>query len=151
VSDTSRLCDCGHSQAVHVGLQRECQATVPTHCQCKAWMHAVENVGTDKRRAPCSKHPTEKDFSNNCYQCLMRWAEDEKARPVVNAHDPVAAPRHYLQHPAGIECIDVVEHMPFNLGNAIKYIWRSGKKGDIGEDLRKAIWYLERELKRVAK
>jgi hypothetical protein len=51
VSDTSRLCDCGHSQAVHVGLQRECQATVPTHCQCKAWMHAVENVGTDKRRA----------------------------------------------------------------------------------------------------
>ena len=56
-------------------------------------------------------------------------------------------PDHYNAH--AIECIDVVEHMNFNRGNAIKYVWRAGLKGDAVEDLRKAIWYLEREIKRI--
>ena len=63
-------------------------------------------------------------------------------------HDPVAAPRHYLSHPNGVECIDVVEHLPFCLGNVIKYIWRADLKGDALEDLRKARWYLDREISR---
>jgi len=48
-----------------------------------------------------------------------------------------------------VECIDVVEQLPFCLGNAIKYVWRCGRKpgADPVEDLRKAIWYLERQLK----
>ena len=57
-------------------------------------------------------------------------------------------PAHYNAHPSGVECIDVVEHMGFNLGNAIKYIWRADLKGDAAEDLRKAVWYLEREILR---
>lgn len=58
-------------------------------------------------------------------------------------------PNHYNQI-SGIECIDVVEHFNFNLGNAIKYIWRSGlKSNNPKEDLQKAIWYLQRELKRI--
>lgn len=61
--------------------------------------------------------------------------------------DPVNHPPHYNKHPAGIECIDVTEHMTFNLGNAVKYIWRAGEKGDFTEDIRKAIWFLEREIK----
>ena len=64
-------------------------------------------------------------------------------------HDPVNHPKHYTQHPSGVECIDIVEHMNFNLGNAIKYIWRAGDKGDIIEDLRKAAWYLNREIARL--
>ena len=60
-------------------------------------------------------------------------------------------PQHYNEHPSGIECIDVVEHMTFNLGNAVKYVWRAGLKSeDPDEDLRKAIWYLERERRRLA-
>lgn len=59
-------------------------------------------------------------------------------------------PAHYNQIP-GIECIDVVEHMNFNLGNAIKYIWRAGSKGDVVEDLEKAKWYVEREIKRLSR
>lgn len=62
--------------------------------------------------------------------------------------DPVNHPKHYNNHPAGIECITVVEHLPFNVGNAIKYLWRAGLKGDAIEDLRKAAWYVEREIKR---
>lgn len=57
-------------------------------------------------------------------------------------------PTHYNAHPSGIECIDVVEHMCFNLGNAAKYCWRSDHKGRPGEDLEKAIWYIRREIQR---
>lgn len=63
--------------------------------------------------------------------------------------DPVDHPPHYQAHPAGIECIDVVEHMNFCRGNAVKYIWRAGLKGDAVEDLRKARWYLDREIARL--
>jgi hypothetical protein len=50
-----------------------------------------------------------------------------------------------------IECIDVVQHENFNRGNAIKYIWRAGKKeGTVeAEDLLKAIWYLQNEVRRL--
>jgi hypothetical protein len=61
-------------------------------------------------------------------------------------------PEHYNQHPAGIECIDVVEHYNFNLGNAIKYIWRAGLKStNTIEDLKKAAWYVQREITRLEK
>jgi len=39
--------------------------------------------------------------------------------------DPVNHPKHYTSHPSGIDCIQITEHMSFNLGNAIKYIWRA--------------------------
>ena len=65
-------------------------------------------------------------------------------------NDPVNNPAHYTNHPSGIECIQVTEHMNFNRGNAVKYIWRCGDKGEPVEDLRKAIWYLEREIARLA-
>lgn len=65
--------------------------------------------------------------------------------------DPVSHPAHYTQHPSGIECIDVIEHMSLPIGNAIKYLWRAGLKSEEThvEDLRKAIWYINREIERV--
>ena len=57
-------------------------------------------------------------------------------------------PKHYTQHPSGVECIEVTEHMGFCLGNAVKYIWRADLKENAIEDLRKAIWYIEREIER---
>lgn len=62
------------------------------------------------------------------------------------SHDPVNHPPHYTSHPSGIECIQITEHMGFSLGNAIKYIWRADLKADALEDLRKARWYLDREI-----
>ena len=61
-------------------------------------------------------------------------------------HDPVNHPKHYTEHPSGIECIQITEHMNFCLGNAVKYIWRADLKHDAIEDLEKAIWYIQREL-----
>ena len=64
-------------------------------------------------------------------------------------HDPVNHPKHYTSHPSGIECIQVVEHLNFCRGNAIKYIWRAGDKSNEIEDLKKARWYLDREIRRL--
>jgi hypothetical protein len=58
-------------------------------------------------------------------------------------------PPHYQAHPSGIECIQITEHMNFCLGNAIKYIWRAGLKNNAIEDLRKARWYIDREIARI--
>ena len=60
--------------------------------------------------------------------------------------DMINHPPHYKAHPSGIECIQITEHMGFNLGNALKYIWRADLKNDAVEDLRKARWYIEREI-----
>jgi hypothetical protein len=64
--------------------------------------------------------------------------------------DAVNHPPHYNSHPSGVEYITVVEHMGFNTGNAIKYLWRAGLKDatDVLTDLRKAQWYIEREIAR---
>lgn len=75
---------------------------------------------------------------------------------MCNAHkdsDAVNHPKHY-QDPSGIECIDIVRHRNFDIGNAIKYLWRAGLKQDADktpiekqiEDLRKAIWYIQDEI-----
>lgn len=60
-------------------------------------------------------------------------------------------PNHYNNNPSGIECIDVIRHMNFNVGNAIKYLWRAGVKNDKThiEDLEKASWYIQDEIKRI--
>jgi len=65
-------------------------------------------------------------------------------------YEQVDHPKHY-QHPAGVECIDVVEAFNFNVGNAVKYLWRAGLKPgvDAQTDLRKAAWYVARELERI--
>lgn len=62
--------------------------------------------------------------------------------------DLVNHPPHYTAHPSGVECIQITEHMGFNVGNAVKYLWRADEKGAAIEDLKKAAWYVQRELQR---
>jgi len=69
---------------------------------------------------------------------------------VLPPQDAVNHPAHYTAHPSGVECIDITEHMNFNLGNAVKYIWRWERKNGM-EDLLKARWYLNREIQRLEK
>ena len=66
----------------------------------------------------------------------------------MKENDPVNHPSHYTSHPSGVECIQITRWMNFNLGNAIKYIWRAGNKGNALEDLKKARWYLDDEINR---
>lgn len=65
--------------------------------------------------------------------------------------DSVDHPAHYNSHPSGVEAIVVCEHMTFNVGNAVKYLWRAGLKGGAIEDLKKAAWYVAREIERLEK
>jgi len=66
-------------------------------------------------------------------------------------------PAHYNTDISGVECIEVVRHMDFNLGNAFKYLFRAGRKisesiSDVEaeiKDLQKAIWYLKDERNNV--
>ena len=77
--------------------------------------------------------------------------------PAPKAEDKVNHPSHYtwLKNLCGIEVIDITRHMGFNLGNVVKYVLRAGHKSEKGysnfdkeiEDLQKAKWYLEDEIK----
>lgn len=83
---------------------------------------------------------------------LIKFIDLTCDKPVQSVQDDVNQPKHYTSHPSGTECIEVVEHMNFCLGNAIKYIWRAGLKTDDPlKDLRKAKWYIEREIARIEK
>lgn len=71
--------------------------------------------------------------------------------------DNVNHPEHYNSHPSGIECIEIIRHYCFAVGNAIKYLWRAGLKKDASltdnqkeiEDLKKAIWYINDRIKQL--
>lgn len=60
-------------------------------------------------------------------------------------------PAHYNRHPAGIECIAVIEVFSFNVGAAVKHLWRAGLKPGqpLIQDLQKAVWYIQREIERL--
>lgn len=55
-------------------------------------------------------------------------------------------PQHYNSHPSGVEVIEIVRHMGFNLGNSVKYLMRLYEKGNPLQDAKKALWYLEDEM-----
>lgn len=71
--------------------------------------------------------------------------------------DMVNHPKHYTSDPSGVEAIEITRHRNFNIGNAIKYLWRAGLKEDANkstlqkqvEDLRKAVFYINDEISRL--
>lgn len=67
-----------------------------------------------------------------------------------NTPDPIN-PAHYQGFSNGAQVIDIVENLPFNTGNAVKYLARAGRKDPTkhAEDLRKAAWYVAREIERI--
>lgn len=112
----------------------------------------------------CGRDMDHQSLTNICLTCdpdqlVMRSQGNGAGTPLglsiksgpAGIHDPVNHPSHYTSHPSGVECIDVTEHMNFNRGSAIKYIWRAGMKDDIIQDLKKAEFYVKREIARIEK
>lgn len=62
----------------------------------------------------------------------------------MSTNDPIN-PNQYKTN-SGIECIDIAQHFPYTLGNAIKYAWRAGQKDDLIQDLEKSLWYMNKTL-----
>jgi hypothetical protein len=84
-----------------------------------------------------------------CLQCPkpLGVGDDFLCQGCMAAADPVNSPGHYTWL-GGIEVIDITEHFSFTMGNVLKYVMRADHKGKPVEDLLKARYYLNRELKR---
>jgi hypothetical protein len=104
-------------------------------------------------RLTTTHDPTRTRPSPPSFQRRDAEVSDSKGAEAMQEHDQtsdaVNHPKHYNSHPSGVECITVTEWMNFNLGNAVKYIWRAGDKGAQVQDLEKARWYLDREIGRL--
>lgn len=100
----------------------------------------------DEPCVSCGKstsHFEPKEHSSNCTISDREFKNKDYGFDEI---DMVNHPRHYSAH--GIEPIDYIEshNLNFNLGNVIKYVSRAQFKGTELEDLKKAKWYLEREI-----
>ena len=80
------------------------------------------------------------------------WTQEEIDKAAFKP-DAVSHPSHYTSHPSGVECITITKHMNFCRGNAVKYLWRAGQKGDTLdkeiEDIAKAEEYCRIEKERL--
>jgi hypothetical protein len=80
---------------------------------------------------------------------IRDWDYQDQNEYTDSPVDVVNHPPHYTSHPSGIECIQITEHMSFLIGNAMKYLWRADLKNGV-EDLKKASWYIQREIDKRA-
>lgn len=90
---------------------------------------------------------------------IVEYEDAEQKEEINSMEDRVKHPRWYTEHPSGVECIDITRHYCFDIGNAIKYLWRAGLKREEGlsdrdkeiEDLEKAIWYIKDHIESLRK
>lgn len=115
----------------------------PTTAQFDYWQFRVQeaSMGWETARA---------EAVHGCCGCC--GSDHELYRVAVNAdNDPVNHPKHYSSDPSGVECIQITRHRSFNIGNAFKYLWRAGLKGEEThiQDLEKAVFYINDEINRL--
>lgn len=130
--------------------------------QCVKDVYNKENILIYAKGEYCTLDPVNKvmynvlgETNDYCLKNLEILLSSFKIAPEVSQNDPVNHPEHYTNHPSGIECIEITKHYDFSIGNAIKYLWRSGLKQEIGlssrqkekQDLEKAIWYINQKIK----
>ena len=120
----------------------------------KAQVHLINarlNNDEEDKKYAISEMTTAMYNAKQLLKCFIDRKDKEQKTDSVNH------PEHYNSHPSGIECIEIARHHNFNIGNTIKYIWRAGLKSEEGmedtdkqvEDLNKAIWYIQDEIKRI--
>ena len=120
----------------------------------KAQVHLINarlNNDEEGKKSAISEMETAMCNAMQLLKCLIDRKDKEQKTDNVNH------PSHYNSHPSGIECIEIARHHNFNIGNTIKYLWRAGLKSEEGmedndkkiEDLNKAIWYINDEIKRI--
>lgn len=97
----------------------------------------------------CTADHCEKS-TRDALECL-RSGKFYTTAQTAPASDPVSHPSHYTSHPSGVECITIAKHENFCIGNALKYLWRAGRKdpNKTIEDLKKAAQYIQYEIDRI--
>jgi hypothetical protein len=124
------------AKAIKVSVDSVYQATYLAKKQVKSNLSSVPR----KRGRPFKKN-----------QMNLTEIRDGQVRLIKALTDNVNHPPHYKA--GGIETIDFIEakSLNYNLGNVVKYITRADHKGNKLEDLQKAQWYLNREIKNLSK
>jgi formylmethanofuran dehydrogenase subunit B len=135
---------CGETQDTVIQAElHKCKINC-THCNEKF------DTEAEHQRHKCSLEKLEKDK-------VKSWMKSIEESAPIPRHCDAINPQHYRNSKAvctcghTIECIEIVRHFGFNLGNVIKYIWRCDSKGDRLENLKKAQWYLDDEIKKAMK
>lgn len=140
------------SPAVRVGLSWTCACGAVDNGTREFLRHGDSGcaVAVELRERWCCRRCLSflDEDSDRCPWCQFPLKEEA---PRTRESDPVNNPSHYKS--GGMEAIDVIEafKLGFRLGNCVKYILRAGKKGNRLEDLKKARWYLEREISKETK
>ena len=120
----------------------------------KAQVHLINarlNNDEEDKKSAISEIETAMCNAMQLLKCFIDRKDKEQKTDNVNH------PARYNSHPSGIECIEIARHHNFNIGNTINYLWRAGLKSEEGmedadkqvEDLNKAIWYIQDEIKRI--
>lgn len=93
-----------------------------------------------------SNEPTYQDIKNyvNTYGKLV-WKRDVDLNSTDDNNkqsDAINHPKHYTSDDCGVEAIEVTSLLPACISNAVKYVWRCGKKDEDLQELKKALWYI---------
>jgi hypothetical protein len=123
------------AKALKVSVDSVYQATYLAKKEAKSKLSSVPS----KRGRP---------FKNQMNLTEIRGGKVHLIKPLT---DTVNHPLHYKV--GGIETIDFIEakKLGYNLGNVVKYVSRADYKGRLLEDLKKAQWYLAREIANLSK
>lgn len=135
-----------------------CFGTTPQFCgNCNEQLVTPTQVDMRDENVTTFHSPTFWYMCPNCPEVFeLNTLSANHACTSCGASLGPCAPSSSIDHPThynwfSIECIDVIEHFNFNLGNAIKYVWRAGYKSARKlEDLEKAAWYIRREIERLS-
>ena len=142
------------AKAVGVGISCVYNVTYQLRKELKATQRVVEaKLNTLPHEAEVERV---KGLLNTITQGAVRrriqgWNPDDNPNYLVRQVDVVNHPAHYKV--GGIEVIDFIESkgLSYNLGNVVKYVSRADHKGNRLEDLKKAQWYLNREVSNLEK
>ena len=131
------------AEAIGVGLQYV--YTVLWNAKKKAGVKAKKTTLTlPKIKKGMAEHKKIMDETIKGWKTLSITSSNTPVQ--IEMFDPVDHPAHYKV--GGIETIDFIEakKLNYNIGNVVKYLTRADHKGNRMEDLRKAQWYLTREI-----
>ena len=97
---------------------------------------------SDNTRCAAPTFQEIKDYVREYGQIVWKRDVNNLADAVHNPADTVNHPKHYTSDDCGVEAIEVTSLLPACISNAVKYVWRCGKKDEDLQELKKALWYI---------